>query len=142
MSISLNPYIGFRGNAREAITFYHSVFGGQLTISTFEDFHASQDPVEMTLVMHSMLVTPNGHTIMASDRPPRMEYTPGDNYSISLSSPQADEDEMRGYWNKLIVGGNVTMPLAPSMWSDIFGMCIDKFGVSWLMNITVPPAEV
>lgn len=78
MSISLNPYIGFRGNAREAITFYHSVFGGQLTIGTFEDFHASQDPVEMTLVMHSMLVTPNGHTIMASDRPPRMEYTPGD----------------------------------------------------------------
>lgn len=142
MSIILCPYVGFRGNAREAITFYHSVFGGTLTISTFEDFHASQDPLEMKLVMHSMLTTDNGLTIMASDRPLRMEHTPGDNYSITLSSPQADEDQMRGYWNGLVVDGTITMPLAPSMWGDIFGMCIDKFGVSWIMNITVAPAEI
>lgn len=140
MSISLSPYLSFRGHAREAMTFYHSVFGGDLTLSTFEDFKASEDRVEMKLIMHSTLTTTNGLTLMASDRPLQMSYTPGDNYSIILTSPASDDEKMRGYWNNLSTDGTVTMPLTPSMWGDIFGMCTDKFGVSWLMNISVPTA--
>ena len=72
---------------------------------------------------------------MASDTPSRMDYTPGTNFSISLSGEQADEGELRGYWDKLSAGGTVTMPLGPASWGDTFGMCTDKFGVSWLVNI-------
>jgi len=140
MSVTLSPYLSFRGNAREAITFYHSVFGGDMTISTFEDFNASQEPSEKNLVMHSTLTTVGGLTLMASDRPLAMDYTPGDNYSIILNSPHTDEEEMRGYWSRLVVDGTISMPLTTSMWGDTFGMCTDTFGVSWLMNISVAPA--
>jgi PhnB protein len=133
MSTQLNPYLSFRDNAREAMDFYRSVFGGELTSSTFGDFHASEDPAEQNKIMHSMLIADGGMTLMASDTPNSMEYTPGTNYSISLSGE--DESELRGYWEKLSAGGTVTMPLDPAPWGDTFGMCIDKFGVSWLVNI-------
>ncbi len=135
MTVQLNPYLSFRGNAREAITFYHSVFGGELSISTFGDFHASQDPTEIELVMHSVLTAPSGLTLMASDTPSRMSYNPGDNLSVSLSGPKSDHAELSGYWDKLSEGGTVTMPLETALWGDTFGMCIDRFGTFWLVNI-------
>jgi PhnB protein len=135
MSIRLNPYLSFRDNAREAVQFYQSVFGGELAISTFAEFHASEDPAEQDKVMHAMLTTDTGLVLMASDTPNRMEYQPGNNFSISLSGEQADEKELRGYWDKLSAEGTVTMPLAPAPWGDTFGMCADKFGVNWLVNI-------
>src|SRR3954451_20036822 len=134
MVTRLNPYLSFRDNAREAIEFYHSVFGGELTISTFGELQAAQDPAEADKVMHSMLVTEGGLTLMASDTPSRMEYTPGNNYSVSLSGE--DDGELRGYWEKLSDGGTVTMPLEKAPWGDSFGMCADRFGVSWLVNIS------
>ena len=140
MSVRLNPYLGFRGNAREAITFYQSVFGGDLALSTFGDFQASQDPEEVNLVVHSMLTTDGGITLMASDTPNRMSYNPGDNFSISLSGPQSDEPELRGYWEKLTDGGTITMPLEKAIWGDTFGMCVDKFGIAWLINIAGAPS--
>jgi PhnB protein len=135
MSVTLNPYLSFRDNAREAVQFYQSVFGGELAISTFAEFHASEDPAEQDKVMHAMLTTDTGLVLMASDTPNRMEYQPGNNFSISLSGEQADEKELRGYWEKLSADGTVTMPLAPAPWGDTFGMCADKFGVNWLVNI-------
>lgn len=135
MTSRLNPYISFRDNARDAITFYESVFGGDLTISTFGDYQASQDPEEADKVMHGMLVSPNGLTLMASDTPNGMEYNPGNNISISLSGESSDEAELRGYWDKLAEGGTVTMPLENAPWGDVFGMCVDKFGIAWLVNI-------
>ena len=140
MAVTLNPYLGFRGNAREAITFYQSVFGGELAISTFGDLHASEDPAEIDLVMHSILTTDSGLAIMASDTPQRMDYNPGDNISISLSGTKSDETELRGYWDKLTEGGTVTMPLETAMWGDTFGMCVDKFGIAWLVNIAGAPS--
>jgi PhnB protein len=133
MTTRLNPYLGFRDNAREAMSFYHSVFGGKLDISTFAEFQASEDPAEQDKVMHSMLETEGGLVLMAADTPNVMPYTPGDNYSISLSGE--DESELRGYWERLVDGGTVTMPLEQAPWGDTFGMCTDKFGVSWLVNI-------
>jgi PhnB protein len=135
MNIQLNPYLGFRDTARQAMDFYQSVFGGDLTSSTFAEFQASEDPAEKDKIMHSMLSTDSGLTLMASDTPNSMEYTPGTNYSISLSGGSEDEAELRRYWDMLSDGGTVTMPLDRAPWGDIFGMCTDKFGVSWLVNI-------
>jgi PhnB protein len=140
MTIRLNPYLGFKDNAREAIEFYHSVFGGELTINTFAELHASQEPDEDNLVMHSMLATPNGLTLMASDTPRRMAYNPGDTISVSLSGEAEEEVVLKGYWTKLMVGGAESMPLAKAVWGDSFGMGADKFGIVWLVNIAAPPA--
>jgi len=133
MATRLNPYLGFRDTAREAMEFYHSVFGGELTTNTFADFQASEDPAERDKIMHSMLTSDNGLVLMAADTPNSMVYTPGGNHSISLSGE--DEAELRGYWDKLSAGGNVAMPLERAPWGDTFGMCVDKFGISWMVNI-------
>ena len=136
MPTRLNPYLSFRNNAREAMEFYKDVFGGELNVSTFADFQASQDPAEDQLVMHAQLDSPSGLTLMGSDTPARMDYNPGNTFSVSLSGE--DDAELRGYWDKLSDGGNVTMPLETAMWGDAFGMCTDKFGVQWLVNIAGP----
>ncbi|KKB13320.1 3-demethylubiquinone-9 3-methyltransferase [Devosia geojensis] len=137
MVTRLNPYISFRDTAREAIEFYHSVFGGELTISTFGDFGMSENPADADKIMHSMLETPNGLTLMASDTPPGMDYKPGTNISVSLSGE--DEAELRGYWDKLSAGGTVTVPFEKAPWGDTFGMCLDKFGVQWMVDAVGKP---
>jgi PhnB protein len=133
MTTRLNPYLNFRDNARQAIEFYHSVFGGKLDLTTFKDGGMSQGPADANLVMHSQLEADNGMTLMASDTPPGMDFKPGTNISISLSG--ADEKTLRGYWDKLSAGGTVMMPLEKAPWGDTFGMCTDKFGIQWLVNI-------
>jgi PhnB protein len=134
MTTRLNPYLSFRDSAKEAMDFYHSVFGGELTRSTFAEMHASEDPAEQDKIMHSMLTTDGGLTLMAADTPNSMEWSPGSNGSISLSGE--NDAELRGYWDKLSEGGTVTVPLEPAPWGDSFGMCVDKFGVNWLVNIS------
>ncbi|MEV0296277.1 VOC family protein [Nocardia sp. NPDC050710] len=128
----LNPYIGFDENARSALEFYREVFGGELTLSTFGEF-GDKDAPGADLIMHGMLETQSGFTLMAADTPPGMEYHPGSSISVSLSGD--DVDELRGYWEKLSAGGAVTVPLEKQMWGDEFGMCQDKFGVAWMVNI-------
>ena len=130
----LNPYLSFRDNAREVMEFYKSVFGGELNVSTFEEYQASQDPADADKVMHSQLTTDSGLTLMAADTPTGMDLAPGDNISISLSGD--DEAELRGYWDGLVDGGTVVMPLEKAPWGDTFGMCADKFGINWLVNVT------
>jgi len=139
MSTILNPYLGFRDNARAAMEFYRSVFGGELTLSTFADFQASEDPAEQDKVMHGMLVTEGGLNLMGADTPNSMSYTPGDNYSVSLSGD--DEAELRRYWEVLSAEGTIGMPLERAPWGDFFGMCTDKFGVSWLVNISATQSQ-
>lgn len=133
MRSTLNPYLSFRDNAREAMEFYQTVFGGELRMQTFGDFHASQDPAEDNKIMHAMLTADNGIVFMAADTPNSMEYHPGSNISMSLSGD--NEAELAGYYEKLLVGGTVGMPLEKAPWGDTFGMLTDKFGVSWLVNI-------
>ncbi len=134
MQTQLNPYLSFRDNAREAMEFYKTVFGGKLEMQTFEEYHASQDPSEDNKIMHAVLTADNGIVFMASDTPNSMEYRPGTNMSMSLSGD--NEAELRGYYEKLSAGGTIGMPLEKAPWGDMFGMCTDKFGVSWLVNIT------
>src|SRR5690606_38180287 len=104
-------------------------FGGELSLSTFGEFQASDDPAQQDYIMHGQLTTPSGFTLMGSDTPDTMEYQPGTNFSVSLSGD--DEPELRGYWEKLSDGGTVLEPLAPAPWGDSFGMCTDRFGVKW-----------
>jgi PhnB protein len=134
MSVLLNPYLNFQGKAHAAMEFYKAAFGGTLNATTYKDGGMSSGPETDNLVMHSQLDADNGMTLMASDTPPGMDYTPGNNVSISLSGN--DEATLRGYWDKLASGGTVTMPLEKAPWGDTFGMCIDKFGIHWLVNIT------
>jgi PhnB protein len=133
-STTLNPYLSFRDNAREVMEFYKSVFGGELAVNTFGEYQASQDPAEQDKVMHSSLTTDGGMVLMASDTPNGMDFTPGNNISVSLSGE--DESELRRYWDGLIDGGTVAMPLEKAPWGDTFGMCVDKYGINWLVNVT------
>ncbi|HZG96280.1 MAG TPA: VOC family protein [Mycobacteriales bacterium] len=133
MASRLNPYINFTGTARAALEFYQGVFGGTLRVSTFGEFGAP-DPASADQVMHGQLESDAGYTLMAADTPPGMEHTPGDNITVSLSGE--DAAELRGYWEKLSDGGTVTVALEKQMWGDEFGMCIDRFGVPWMVNIT------
>jgi PhnB protein len=133
MSVILNPYINFDGNAREAIEFYRSVFGGDVNVMTFSDMPGvPTDPAEADKVMHGMLTAENGIVLMVADVPKGMDHEPF-NGSISLSGD--DEGTLRGYWDKLVAGGEVGEPLVKAPWGDTFGMCVDRFGVHWMVNI-------
>ena len=133
MQSRLNPYIGFKDNAREAMEFYQTVFGGTLELHTFKEYHASQDPSEDDKIMHAVLEAENGITFMAADTPNSMEYSAGSNVSMSLSGD--DEGALRGYYEKLSAGGAIRMPLDAAPWGDTFGMCADRFGIEWMVNI-------
>lgn len=134
MKTILNPYISFRDNAREAMEFYKSVFGGNLVISTYKEGGMTQFPDEDYKVMHAMLEAGNGITFMAADTPSTMEHRPGTTMSMSLSGD--NEAELTDYFEKLSVGGTISEPLAKAPWGDTFGMFTDKFGIGWMVNIT------
>ena len=133
MASRLNPYLSFDSNARQAMEFYRDVFGGDLRINTFGEYGQADSP-DADKIMHAQLEAANGFTLMGADTPTGMQRNPGDTITISLSGD--DADNLRGYWEKLSAGGNVTMPLEKQMWGDEFGMVVDKFGVPWMVNIT------
>jgi PhnB protein len=129
----LNPYLTFNGTARQAMEFYADVFGGTLAVNTFAEFGAENAP-NADLIMHGVLETDAGYTIMAGDITSDTDYEPMAGCSVSLSGD--DAEHLRGYWNKLSAGGTITMPLRKQVWGDEFGMCVDKFGISWMVNIS------
>jgi PhnB protein len=132
----LNPYISFRDNARQALEFYRDVFGGNLSLNTFGQYGDPNQPGADN-IMHGQLQADNGFTLMAADTPPGMDFNAGGgNITISLSGD--DEQELRGYWDRLSDGGNVSMPFEKQMWGDVFGMCTDKFGVAWMVDVVMP----
>ncbi len=132
MTSRLNPYITFDGNAREALDFYHGVFGGEVAVNTFAEFGGPPEKADQ--IMHGQLETDAGFTLMAADPAPGQTLSPGNNHSISLSGD--DAEMLRGYWTALSDGGTVTVPLEKQMWGDEFGMCVDRFGIAWMVNIT------
>ena len=137
MASRLNPYLSFGDNAREAMEFYKSVFGGNLTLNTFGEYGTQGD--EANKIMHAQLETDDGYTLMGADTPEGMSRNPGDNITVSLSGD--DAEALRGYWEKLSEGGNVTMPMEKQMWGDEFGMCIDRFGTPWMIDIVPASTE-
>ncbi|MEE1671638.1 VOC family protein [Streptomyces sp. WAC07094] len=134
MASRLNPYLMFAGDARQALQFYKEVFGGTLVLNTYGE--AGQPDTSMTdKIMHGMLETPSNYTLMGADTPAG-EHKPGNAYSVSLSGD--DDAELRSYWEKLSDGATVAVPLDKQMWGDVFGMCTDRYGITWMVNITQP----
>ena len=137
MASRLNPYLNFNGTARQALDFYQGVFGGELNIMTFGDLGAAEG-ADAGKIMHGQLETSAGYTIMVADVPSHMEFHAPAGFSVSLSGD--DGDVLRGYFEQLAAGGVTEMPLQKQVWGDEFGMCVDKFGISWLVNISQPQA--
>ncbi|HLK02171.1 MAG TPA: VOC family protein [Streptosporangiaceae bacterium] len=135
MASTLNPYLNFNSNAREAMEFYKDVFGGTLNVTTFAELGAAEG-ADADKVMHAQLVTDAGYTLMGSDTPSHLDYHAPAGFGVSLSGD--DGDRLRGYWDKLSDGGRVDMPLQKQVWGDEFGMVVDKYGICWLVNIAQP----
>jgi len=131
MTTRLNPYLSFRDTAREAMEFYRTVFGGELTLSTFGDSGMPVEDSESGNVMHGQLDTPSGFTLMGADTPSSMAVST--NGTVSLSGD--DEAALRGYWDALAEGGTLGVPLETAPWGDTFGMLTDRFGIGWMVNI-------
>ena len=135
MATVLNPYLNFRAHAREAMSFYQSVLGGELSVMTFADQGGMDVPDdEKDHVMHSALVVSDSVQLMGADVPSHMD-TGGAiaNGSISLSGD--DEATLRGWFDGLSAGGTIGVPLEKAPWGDSFGMFTDKYGVEWMVNI-------
>lgn len=131
---SLNPYLSFKTEARDAMAFYQSVFGGDLQISTFGEYEGMvQDPSENDLVMHSQLTTPDGFVLMGADTPTSMPYEKPAGISVSVSGD--DEASLQRYWDKLSEGGTIVMPFDTPPWGGKFGMLTDKFGIDWMVAV-------
>jgi PhnB protein len=130
----LTPYLSFRDNAREAMTFYQSVLGGKLDLVEFSDFaDMPQDPADADKIMHSWLATDDGMVLAGSDTPAGMEYRPPQNISISVSGE--DEARMQAIWDGLSDAGSVTIPFEAAPWGGRFGMLVDRYGMSWMVTV-------
>ncbi|MGW1202327.1 VOC family protein [Streptomyces cyaneofuscatus] len=146
MGSRLNPYISFDGNARQAMKFYQEVFGGELEVSTATDSgpansglansgsanSGSADASDADKVLHARLDTPDGYTVMAWDVPEGVPYRPGSDVAVYLGG---DDDELRVRFERLSEGGTVTMPLEKQAWGDEAGALVDRFGITWMVNI-------
>lgn len=123
--ISIETYLFFKGNAKEAMEFYKGVFGGELEVSTMADSppEAQMPGAKPTDVMHASLK--GLVNIMASD-----SQTASDKAAkVELSLGGTDEAEMRNVFDQLSAGGKIFMPLKKESWGDVFGSFTDKFGV-------------
>lgn len=131
MTTTMAPYFNFDATAREAMTFYQSVFGGNLELSTFGQYGVEGVPADG--IMHANLTTDAGFTLNGADTTPFGGKPTGDAFSVSLSGD--DAAQLRGYWDKLADGGQITMPLERQVWGDEFGQLVDRYGVAWMVNI-------
>jgi PhnB protein len=138
MSILFSPYLNFAGNTKEAMEFYKSIFGGELTLSTFgEQPGMDVPPGYEEKIMHADLNAPDIR-LFASESMPGPEGHISSGFSLSLSGEGEDEAKLKEYFDKLQEGGKVTMPLEKAPWGDWFGMVDDKFGIHWMVNIATP----
>jgi len=133
MATTLTPYLAFRDTAREAMEFYRTVLGGELTVTTFAEFDMGQDPADNDKVMHAQLTTRSGLVLMASDTPGSMDGPETSAHSLALFGQ--DPGELRGLWDGLCEGATITAPLEEAPWGDIFGMLTDRFGIHWMISI-------
>ncbi|QIK83040.1 VOC family protein [Sanguibacter sp. HDW7] len=135
MTLTLNPYLSFRGTAREALEHYVRVFGGTLTLMPFGEMPGHASPEEAEWIMHGQIDgIAGGLTLMASDTPTSMDLTVGSDVTTALTGD--DEETLRSWWDGLADGGTVTLPLEQAPWGDWYGQVTDRFGARWMVNIT------
>lgn len=129
--IQCTPYLFFKGNCREAMEFYQSIFGGELTIQTYDEVKMASEETPADYVMHAML---DGGKVklMASDTAKASETAK----KVSISLGGTDVDALTEIFEKLSQDVNVEYPLKKEFWGDIFGAVIDKYGIDWMVNIS------
>ncbi|WP_433221845.1 VOC family protein [Microtetraspora malaysiensis] len=134
MSVNAVTHLNFRGDARAALTFYQSVFGGDVVMVTYKDAGNVQDPSEADHVMWGQVAAAGGFRVMAYDVPSRMPWNQGENaFFVSVRGEAAEE--VTGYWEKLSDGATVLQPLGPAQWAPLYGMLKDRFGVTWVVDV-------
>ena len=137
--MSLSIYLHFNGNCREVFEYYRSVFGGDFaSISTFGEgppgMGITDDEIDQ--VMHVAL--PIGDSIlMGSDMPEAFGPPPAKGSNFAITYSLSDRSEADDLFAKLSDGGQVTMPMDNMFWGSYFGSCIDKFGISWQLDVPV-----
>ncbi|MCJ2085007.1 VOC family protein [Methylobacterium sp. E-005] len=136
MTVQTTTHLNFRGQARKALDFYRSVFGGERTIVTYGDLGATQDPVQAERVIWGQVASDQGFRIMAYDVQPEKPWNPGEN-AVYVSLRGTSPEEITAHWEKLRAGGSVLQPLGASAWSPLYGMLTDRFGVTWVMDVMV-----
>ncbi|ARJ03946.1 VOC family protein [Cnuibacter physcomitrellae] len=149
MSIQTTTHLNFRGDARAALEFYQSVFGGHLIVNTYADFGMPAEVPGSDKVVFGLVAAENGFRVMAYDIPGqtagsiagggstrREDNTTITDQALFLSLASDTLDELQGYWDALAVGAVIVEPLAASAWSPGFGMLTDRFGVTWSVSVT------
>ena len=134
MPVTTTTHLNFRGDARAALEFYQSVFGGEIIAVTYADAHNVQDPSETDQLMWGQVQGDNGIHLMAYDVPVRMPYEQGVN-SVFVSVRGQDAEEITTYWKGLTEGATIAYDLAPAGWSPLYGMLKDRFGVVWVLDV-------
>lgn len=134
MTVKTTTHLNFRGDAKAALEFYASVFGGELTMFTYQQAGNVQSPAEADQVTFGEVVSPDGFHIMAYDVPSSMEWNAGQ-IPVFVSVRGADAEEISHYWEKLGKGGTIVHALAPSGWAPLYGMLKDRFGVTWVLDV-------
>jgi PhnB protein len=148
MSVSAVTHLNFRGNARQALEFYHSVFGGALVVATYAEFGAPKEMPNADKVVWGQVAADSGFRVMAYDVPstepaprPGEPSTRRENgvtitqepFFISLRGESVEE--VSALWEKLSAGATVVEPIAQSPWAPLFGMLTDRFGVTWVVDV-------
>ncbi|WP_203184693.1 VOC family protein [Streptomyces pratensis] len=137
MSVTTTTHLNFRGDARAALEFYHSVFGGDVVAVTYKEAGDAHDPAEGDRVMWGQVVADNGFRVMAYDVPSRMPWQQGEN-AVFVSVRGDDSDEITALWGRLAVEATVVQPLEPARWAPLYGMLKDRFGVVWVLDVAAP----
>ncbi|MEV4377585.1 VOC family protein [Streptosporangium sp. NPDC049644] len=137
MSVKSVAHLNFRGDARAALEFYQSVFGGDVAVVTYKDAGNVQDPAEADQVMWGQVAAGNGFHVMAYDVPSQLPWDRGEN-SFFLSVRGESTEEITEYWQKLSAEATVVQPLGPAQWAPLYGMLKDRFGVVWVLDVVGP----
>ncbi|MFE3881376.1 VOC family protein [Streptomyces lydicus] len=136
MSVNAVTHLNFRGDARAALAFYQSVFGGHLAVVTYKDAGNVQVPADADQVMWGQVAADNGFRVMAYDVPSGQPWDQGENaFFLSLRGETAEE--VTAYWEKLTEGATVLQPLSPAQWAPLYGKLKDRFGVTWVVDVAV-----
>ncbi|TDC53775.1 VOC family protein [Jiangella ureilytica] len=138
MTVTVVPHLNFRGDARAALEFYRSAFGGELVITTYRDMGAVEDPAEADQVVWGQVTGPNGFAVMAYDVPASRPWSRGDD-PFFVSVRGTDAVELTAAWERLADGGSIRQPLGPAPWAPLYGMLTDRFGVTWVLDIAAQP---
>lgn len=135
--MAFHPYLFFGGNCREAFTRYQEIFGGELVLLPMKDM-PSDEPVpaaQAEMIMHAALSFDDS-LLMGSDDPTTDSFGPVQ--GMQVNHAVADVDEAKRVFEALADGGKVTLPIAETFWSPMFGMCVDRFGTPWMVGAEAP----